>query len=95
MYCQPMPTWSEVHTMTSTTENISLQESRTGDSLTVDPTVVHSEVANPSDKFLQDDHFEFDIDYLKDQLGIDHIMQSLNALNEKLVGLGGVASLNE
>ena len=53
----------------------------------------HSEVANNSDEFPQDDHFEFDIDDLKDQLGNDHIMQSLNALNEKLVGLGGVASL--
>ena len=95
MYCQPVPTWSEVHTMTSTTGNISLQESRTGDSLTVDPTVVHSEVANASVEFPQDDHFEFDIDELKDQLGIDHIMRSLNALNEKLVGLGGVASLPE
>ena len=72
-----VPTWSEVHTMTSTTGNISLQESRTGDSLTVDPTVVHSEVANASDEFPQDDHFEFDIDELKDQLGIDHIMRSL------------------
>ena len=90
-----MSTWSEVHTMTSTTENVSLQESRNGDSLTFDPTVVHSEVANASDEFPQDDHFEFDIDDLKDQLGIDHIMQSLNALNEKLVGLGGVASLPE
>ena len=78
--------------MTSTTENISLLESRTVDSLTVDPTVVHSEVANASGEFPQDDHFEFDIDDLKNQLGIDHIMQSLNALNEKLVGLGGVAS---
>ena len=75
-----MSTWSEVHTMTSTTENVSLQESRNGDSLTFDPTVVHSEVANASDEFPQDDHFEFDIDVLKDQLGIDHIMQSLNAL---------------
>ena len=83
--------------MTSTTGDISLQESRTGDSLTVDPTVVHGEVANASNEFPQDDHFEFDIDDLKDQLGIDHIMQSLNALNEKLVGLGafGVASLPE
>ena len=90
-----MPTWSEVHTMTSTTGNISLQESRTGDPLTVDPTVVHSEVANASDEFPQDDHFEFDIDELKDQLGIDHIMRSLNALNEKLVGLGAVASVPE
>ena len=79
--------------MTSTTENISLEESRNGDSLTVDPTVVHSEVANASDEFPQDDHFEFNIDDLKDQLGIDHIMQSLNAFNEKLVGLGCVASL--
>ena len=51
--------------MTSTAENISLQESRTGDSLTVDLTVVHSEVANASDKFPQDDHFEFHIDHLK------------------------------
>ena len=65
--------------MTSTTENISLQESRTGDSFTVDPTVVHSEVANAPVVFSQDDHFEFDIDDLKDQLGIDHIMRSLNA----------------
>ena len=81
--------------MTSTTENISLQERRTGDSWTVDPTVVHSEVANASDEFPQDDHLEFDIDDLKDQLGIDHIMQSLNTLNEKLVGLGVVASLPE
>ena len=81
--------------MTSTTENISLQENRNGDSLTVDPIVLHSEVANASDEFPQDDHFEFDIDDLKDQFGIDHIMQSLNALNEKLVGLGGVASLLE
>ena len=81
--------------MTSTTGNISLQESRTGDSLTVDPTVVHSEVANASVEFPQDDHFEFDIDELKDQLGIDHIMWSLNAFNEKLVGLDGVASLPE
>ena len=81
--------------MTSTTENISLQESRTGDSLTVDPTVVHSEVANASDEFPQDDHFEVDIDDLKDQLGIDHIMQSLNVLNEKLAGLGSLASLPE
>ena len=64
MYCQPVPTWSEVHTMTPTTENISLHESRTGDSLTVDPTVVLSEVANASDEFPQDDHFEFDIDDL-------------------------------
>ena len=64
--------------MTSTTENISLQESRTGDSLTGDPNVVHSEVANASDKFLQDDHFEFDIDDLKDQLGIDHIIDPLH-----------------
>ena len=84
LYCQPVPTWSEVYTMTSTTENI-----------TVDSTVVHSEVANASDEFSQDDHFEFDIDDLKDQLGFDHIMQSLNALNEKLVGLGGVTSLPE
>ena len=90
-----MPTWSEVHTMTSTTENISFQESRTGDSLTVDPTVVHSEIANASDEFSQDDHDEFNIDDLKDQLGIDHIMQSLNVLNEKLVSLGSVASLPE
>ena len=59
------------------------------------PTVVHSEVANASDKFPQDDHFEFDINDLKDQLSINHIMQSLNALNKKLVGLGGVASLPE
>ena len=81
--------------MTSTTKNISLQEGRTGASLTVDPIVVHSEVANVSDKCPQDDHFEFDIDDLKDQLGIDHIMQSLNGLNEKLVGIGGVASLPE
>ena len=95
MYCQPVPTWSEVCTMTSTTENISLQENQTGDSLTVDPTIVHSKVANVSDEFLQDDHFEFDIDDLRDQLGIDHVMQSLNALNEKLVGLGGIASLPE
>ena len=63
--------------MTSTSENISFQESRTGVSLTVDPTVVHSEVANASDEFPQDDHFEFDIDDLKDQLRIDHIIQSL------------------
>ena len=42
----------------STTENISFQESRTGDSLTVDPTVVHSEIANVSDEFSQDDHFD-------------------------------------
>ena len=69
-----MSTWSEVHTMTSTTENISLRENRNGDSLTVDPTVVHSEVANVSDEFPPDDHFEFDIDNLKDQLGIDYIM---------------------
>ena len=70
-----MPTWSEVHTMVSTTENISLQDkSRTGGSLTVDPTVVHSEVANASDEFPQDDHFEFDIDDLQDHLSIDHIM---------------------
>ena len=89
-----VPTWSEAHTMTSTTENISFQESRTGDSLTVDPTVVHSEIANASDEFSQDDHFDFDIDDLKDQLGIDHIMQSLNVLNEKL-SLGSVASLPE
>ena len=95
MCCQEVSTWSEVHTMTSTTENISLQENRNGDSSTVDPTVVHSEVANVSDEFPPDNHFEFDIDDLKDQLGIDHIMQSLNALNEKLVGLGGVASLPE
>ena len=81
--------------MNSTTENIYLQESRTGDSLTVDPTVVHSEVASVSDEFSQDDHFEFDIDDLKDQLGIDHIMRSLYTLNEKPVGLGGVASLPE
>ena len=87
LYCQPVPTWSEVHAMTSTTENTSLQESQTGDSLTVDPTVVHSEVANASDEF------EFDIGDLTDQFGIDHITQSLNALNEKLVGLSGVASL--
>lgn len=93
--CQPVPTWSKVHTMTSTTKNISLQEGRTGDSLTVDAIVVHSEVANVSDELPQDDHFEFDIDGLKDQLGIYHIMQSLNALNEKLVGIGGVASLPE
>ena len=72
-----MSTWSEVHTMTSTTENVSLQESRNGDSLTFDPTVVHSEVANASDEFPQDDHFEFDTDDLKDQLGIDHIMHDL------------------
>ena len=90
-----MPTWSEVPTMNSTTENISLQESQSGDSLSVDSTVVHSEVANASDEFPQDDHFEFDIDDLKDQLGIDHTMWSLNTLNEKLVGLGGVASLPE
>ena len=90
-----MSGWSEVHNKTSTTENISLQESRNGDSLTVDPTVVHSEVANASGEFPHDDHFEFDINDLKDQLGIDHIMQSLNALNKKLVGLGGVASLAE
>jgi len=95
LYCQPVPTWSEVHTMNSTTENISLQESRTADSLTVDPTVVHSEVANVSDEFSQDDHFEFDIDDLKDQLGINHIMQSLHTLNEKPVALGGVTSLPE
>ena len=81
-----MPTWSEVHTMTSTTENISFQESRTGDSLAVDLTVVHSKIANASDEFPQDDQDQ-------DQLGIDHIMQSLNALNEKLVSLGSVASL--
>ena len=93
MYCQPVPTWSKVHTMTSTTENITSQENRTGDSLTVDPTTIHSEVVNASHEFPQDDHFEFDIDDLKDQLSIDHIMQSLNALNGKLVGLGGVASL--
>ena len=74
LYCQPVPMWSEVHTMTSTTENISFQESRTGDSLTVDLTVVHSEIANASDEVSQDDHFEFDIDDLKDQLGIDHII---------------------
>ena len=80
---------------TSTAENISLQESRTGHSLTDELTVVHSEDANASDEFSQDDHFEFDIDDLKDQLGIDHIMRSLNALNEKLVGLGGVAPLPE
>ena len=52
--------------MNSTTENISLQESRTSDSLTIDSTVVHSEVANASNKFSQDDHFEIDIDDLKD-----------------------------
>ena len=91
MYCQPVPTWSKVHTITFTTENISFQESRTGDSLTVHPIVVHSEIANASDEFSQDDHFEFGIDDLKDQLGIDHIMQSLSVLNEKLVSLGSVA----
>lgn len=37
--------------------------------------------------------FEFDINDLKDQLGIDHIMQYSNVLNEKLVGLNGVDSL--
>ena len=98
MCCQtvkPVPTWSEVHNMSSTAENISLHESRAGHSLTVDPTVVQSEVANASDEFAQDDHFEFDIDDLKDQLGIANIMRSLNALNEKLVGLGGVAPLPE
>ena len=93
--CQQVSRWSEVHNKTSTTEKISLQESRNGDSLTVDPIVVHSEVANASGEFPHDDHFEFDINDLKDQLGIDHIMQSLNALNKKLVGLGGVASLAE
>ena len=77
MCCQQVSTWSEVQTMTSTTDNISLEESRNGDSLTDDPTVVHSEVANASDEFPQDDHFEFDIDDLKDQLRIDHIIQSL------------------
>ena len=81
--------------MNSITENISLQESRTGVSLTVDPTVIHSEVASVSDEFSQDGHFEFDIDDLKDQLGIDHIMRSLYTFNEKPVGLGGVASLPE
>ena len=43
--------------MTSTTDNISLQESRNGDSLTVDLAVVHSEVAIASDEFPQDNHF--------------------------------------
>ena len=65
--------------------NISLQENQTGDSRN-GPTVAHSEVANVSDEFPQDEHFEFDIDDLKDQLGIDHIVESLKALNEKLVG---------
>lgn len=95
LYCQQVPTWIEVHTLISTTENISLQESRTGVFSTVDPTAVHSEVASVSDKFSQDDHFQFDIDDLKDQLGIDHIMRSLYTLNEKPVELGGVASLPE
>ena len=36
---------------------------------------------------------EFNINDLKDQLGIDHIMQSSNVLNEKLVGLSGIDSL--
>jgi len=75
--------------MNSTTKNISLQESRTSDSSTVDPTVV----AHVLDEFSQDDHFEFDIDDLKDNLGISHIMQSLHTLTEKPVSLGGVVSL--
>ena len=95
MYCQPIPTWSEVHTMTSTTENICLQESRAGDPLTVDSTVVHSEVANVSDKFLRMTILNL-IWTTSSQFGrIDHIMQSLNALNKKLVGLSSVASLPE
>lgn len=83
------------HAMGSPKLNISLQESRTGDPLTVEPTVAYNEAANFSDVLSQDGHYEFDIDDLKGQLGIDHIIQSLNALKEKLLGLSGVPSLPE
>lgn len=54
------------HAMGSPKLNISLQESRTGDPLTVEPTVAYNEAANFSDELSQDDHYEFDIDDLKD-----------------------------
>lgn len=52
------------------------KEHRSGDSLTVEPTVVRGEHAVLSEETSQDDYFDVDIDELKGQLGIDQIMQS-------------------